>query len=533
MKRFLSLLFTLTFIFGSSYAEVVRPEVALSAAKNVMAVKCAGFQAKDATITEVREGNTVCMYVCNFKPEGWALIAADDAMSPLLGYSATGTFVVNDLPINLEAWMDSHKAFVCELKDAVRKSGKAYRNTDWDRMLDAEQMKPSAATRASGSVSPLIEVHWNQNGAYNAYCPSDNDGRALVGCVAVGMAQAMSVPQYPERPVGYAQYNHDKYGSLFVNYDKEPDYNWADIMSGANNKDEVARLLYHCGISVSMDYGVSGSGAISSKVASALLKYFSYPQSVKHYSRGSIPDEEYKKILLDEISHGRAVVYHGYDSKGNYGHCFNLDGTDGANFFHVNWGWGGSNDGFFPIDGLKDNTMHMDYTDSQGMIVGIRRPSVNPSDIQLSNKTVTELQPAGTIVGTIVVESEAQNPTYSFVIKGPYSPILHRYVAAPFEVRGSNLVTTKELKISDAASWDITITATNVDTQASYSKEFMIQVVSSTGIEEMSSETNNLPLGIYDMSGKKVAESLSELPTGVKGVFVENNTEGTRKVIIQ
>ncbi len=109
-----------------------------------------------------------------------------------------------------------------------------------------------AATRATkAAVAPLIKVNWNQSGSYKKYCPKDGNGQAIVGCVAVGMAQAMSVAQWPERSVGRIRLRQQD-GYQYINYDKEPAYNWDAILSGANGNDDVARLLWHCGVAVKM-----------------------------------------------------------------------------------------------------------------------------------------------------------------------------------------------------------------------------------------------------------------------------------------
>lgn len=135
------------------------------------------------------------------------------------------------------------------------------------------------------------------------------------------------------------------------------------------------------------------------------------------------------------------------------------------------------------MDGLRDATMDMDYTAQQGVVVGIRQPSDSPSDIALSNTTVKEKQPAGTVVGKITVESEATNPTYEYSVRGEYSIILHDYIKAPFIVENGELKTTETLNKEDG-DWIIEITATNVSNKLSYTKQFTIHVASTSETEE-------------------------------------------------
>jgi hypothetical protein len=116
---------------------------------------------------------------------------------------------------------------------------------------------------------------------------------------------------------------------MYINYDKEPAYNWNNILSGANDRDDVARLLWHCGVAVKMNYGTDGSGTQTSYIPAALQRNFSYPNSVKFYSRKDFSNSDWNDLILNELKAGRAVAYSGYDPKKSYGHCFNLDGYNG------------------------------------------------------------------------------------------------------------------------------------------------------------------------------------------------------------
>lgn len=461
---FLLVVFTLT---GIS-AKEVNQETASATAVKAINKYSSGFNGSVRSVSTVMYGGTKAYYVVNFAPQGWVLVAADDAVTPVLGYSPTGQFETKNQPTNMEGWLNNYAdeiVRIVALKESTPHKG-------WQE-LD----KAPASRAATDKVSPLIKVTWNQSGAYSKYCPSDADGRAVVGCVAVAMAQAMSVAQWPERPVGNYSYTSSRYGSMYINYDNEPAYNWNNILSGANSKDDVARLLWHCGVAIDMDYGPDGSGTQTSYIPRALKRNFSYPESVTYYSRSGYSGD-WKMLIVNELQAGRAVCYSGADLSKGYGHCFNLDGYDGNTMFHVNWGWGGANDGYFPLDGLKDATMDMDYTAQQGVVVGIRPPSEKPSDITLSAITVKENQPAGTVVATVSVSSEATNPEYEFVLKGQYSPILHDYITVPFTIENGELKTTSVLTASDTKEWTMDITATNKANKASVTKTFTITVLS-------------------------------------------------------
>lgn len=516
-KIVLFLALTITLTIGAE-AKGVTSQTAAAMAKQLIAERVDNFAAKVQSVTPMNYKGKTTYYVVQFAPEGWALISADDTSTPLLGYNTIGLFQIEDMPVNLQAQMDIY----CEqIIDNAKKY--SVQHADWKPESTRAYRAPKRATK----IAPLIQVRWNQSGSFKKYCPKTSKGQAVVGCVAVGMAQAMSVAQWPPRPVGDYGYDHEEFGWLHINYDEEPVYNWADIISGANSYDGAARLLWHCGVAVRMDYGYNGSGTQTSYIPSALKKYFSYPNSVAYYSRDKFSNEDWHELILNEIQNGRAVAYSGHDPKKGYGHCFNLDGYDGQ-WFNVNWGWGGTNNGYFSLDGLHDATMDMDYTSGQGVVIGIRPPSEHPSNIILSNTSVSLDAPIGTIVATVIVESEATDPTYTFTIRGEYSPRTHKYRTAPFKIEDGMLITT-EVMDPEAGDRTIEITAKNNENGYEITRSFTIKVGASSGVNNILSDCKKVEY--YTIDGVR----LQSLHKGVN-IVRQTTSDGTtqiKKVIIK
>ena len=456
-------------------------------------------------------------YIVQFREGGWVMVSADDRSKPIIGYSPTDRWPSEaDMPENFRGMMN------CYAEELLHnKRHGLVRHAEWDSAARTAKSRANAASDAELKV-PLIQVNWAQGNPYKKYCPKDANGQAVVGCVAVGMAQAMSVAKWPERPNGSHGYTSENYGSLYIDYDKEPTYNWDAILSGANNYDDVARLLWHCGVAINMDYSASGSGTQTSYIPGALQRNFGYPASVRFYSRNSY-DGDWTELILNELREGRAVAYSGYDTKGNYGHCFNLDAYDG-DFFHVNWGWGASynNNSWFSIDGLKDPNMKMNYDSSHGVVVGIRAPSPYPSNINLSAKTVQAGLPAGTFVADVEVESEAVNPVYSYTLKGKYSARQHKYLDAPFKVVDNQLLTTKELSVGTET---VTITATNTQNQHSIERTFNITVTADpSGIVDVKSVTTSRRY--FSPSGEELQSARPGL-----NIIRQQQADGTVKTV--
>ncbi len=493
-KKFILLLAVLMPLTAAQ-ANEISPETAVAKARQLLEEQVDGFSAQLKSVRAFSYEGQKAYYVVQFTPGGWAMISADDMSSPFIGYSPDGVFQTENQPENFRGMMEVYAQQVVRNARLFSEPHKGWQQAS----------RPNKAPRkASGSdkVEPLIKVNWNQSGKFNKYCPEDANGRALVGCVAVGMAQAMSVAKWPKRPVGEFSYTSENYGSMYINYDKEPAYNWNNILSGANDRDDVARLLWHCGVAVKMDYGTDGSGTQTSYIPAALQRNFSYPNSVKFYSRKDFSNSDWNDLILNELKAGRAVAYSGYDPKKSYGHCFNLDGYNGQ-WYHVNWGWGGSNNDYFSLDALRDKTMDMDYTEGQGVVVGIRAPSEKPSNIVLSHNIVLAGKPKGTKVGDITVESEAENPTYSFKVQGEWAPLWGDYLPAPFEVKNGELVTTEDnLEVGD---YTVTITATNTKNKASVSRDFTIHVSNVDAISSAQAPATTASEQYFSPSGAQLS----------------------------
>ena len=510
----------------AGFAKVVSVKEASDIALLLMAEKGVNAQSV-VSVSPVDYQGSTAFYGVSFAPEGWALISADDVITPLVGYSDKGAFPAADMPSNMRGWLNLNAEQILDYKKEVNT-----RSTEWDKNKISRSSAPSMAL--TDKISPLIKVQWNQTNPYNKYCPSNSSaGRAVVGCVAVAMAQAMSVVKYPARPQGMVSYDSGSpYGTINLNYDNEAPYNWADIISGENNRDEAARLLWHCGPAVSMSYGPAGSGTYTNLVSAALKKHFGYPKSVTYIKRDNYNDKDWNALILNELKEGRAVIYHGYPADGTAGHCFDLDGYDGV-FYHVNWGWGGAGDGYFSLDKLAAQVVVggavMSFTQGHGMVIGVRAPSTKPTNITLSNTSVVEKQPAGTVVGAITVESDFDNVTYSYLVQGKQT--FFGYAQAPFEVKDGNLVTTEPISAADYADvvtgnsfCNITITATNANGEA-VSRQFNISIKASSAIDEVMND-EIAPVEYYNMQGVKV-----ENPTN--GVYIKKQGNSVSKVILK
>ena len=240
------------------------------------------------------------------------------------------------------------------------------------------QQKKKNPDRPLSPVSPLLSTTWGQGVFYNAECPE----AAYAGCAATALAQIFKYWEYPQRGTGSNNYHATNYGSQYANFEKD-DYNYSIMPDKlTEHNDETARLIYHIGVSVNMNYSESGSMASNTTVLSAVQKYWDYSKNAVYLAEVQYSDSIWNELIIEEINNQRPVYLAGG------AHAFICDGYDEDGLFHINWGWNGSYDGYFAMTNLNP-----DGTDYSGGLLMIKNlypnsfDAVKDSLIQLNDLT--------------------------------------------------------------------------------------------------------------------------------------------------
>lgn len=296
-------------------------------------------------------------YVFNFGG-GFVVVAADDVSSPILGYSDCGDFDFGTAPDGLLFMLNELSQ---SIEKAVIEGRKATSETicQWKNLEAYGVLHPDRGTPV---VGPLVQQRWNQDAPYNMYVPSG----CPTGCVATAMAQLMKYWEWPVTGTGEHSYYAPGYGEQYANFG-ETTYDWDNMIDfyGANatqeQKEAVAVLMKHCGVSVNMTYAPDGSGAFSQDVPMAINSYFSYSEHAAHIAKSGYTYNEWIALLKSNIDQNIPLYYSGQGTDG--GHAFICDGYDMDDLFYFNWGWGGSMNGYFLIDGED-----FDYSGSQAIV---------------------------------------------------------------------------------------------------------------------------------------------------------------------
>lgn len=324
--------------------------------------------------------------------EGFVIASADDQTPAVLGYCDTGHFDYNEIPDNMREWLDNYAQQIAEIQMAG---------------LTAAEL-PVAELQTHDPIDQLMDSQWNQGSPYNLLCPSYfNIGKSVTGCVATAMAQILyyhrdNLPHetLAAIPAYTAHKEHSSYGHLELDgveagapldWDNMcPTYNGSDNRTNVQ-KMAVAQLMLYCGVGVEMDYSNTGSGAYSDDVPDALSKYFGIPSSCRHISRNDVSEEQFDKTVYADLAKGDPVYLSG--SNGSGGHAFVADGYDGDLCYHINWGWGGSSDGFYMLAKLNPGSQGIGgsdggYSGGQAAVVGIHVDNWMEKTISFSDSRV-------------------------------------------------------------------------------------------------------------------------------------------------
>jgi hypothetical protein len=317
----------------------------------------------------VYENGTPMFYIFNVaNSKGFIIISADDAVHPILGYSFENNYFEEDK--RPDAFDDLLNNFSRQIEHAKQKNQEPSKSVKlhWDRYSSSNEStnktNKSMQFTAFSDISPLLTTKWNQGCNYNSYCPADAAGpcgRTWAGCVAVSQAQVMKYWNYPATGEGSHSYA-TKYGTHSADFAATA-YNWPGMGNTSGSDTEIDKLLYHVGVSVNMGYGASGSGAYMSATAYSVINYFKYSTNALCTYKSGYSDASWQALLNTELSEGRPLMYAGGS------HAYVIDGVQNNNYFHVNWGWGGSYDGYFYLNNLKPGGS--DFTSSQCAIVGV------------------------------------------------------------------------------------------------------------------------------------------------------------------
>jgi len=358
MKKQFLLSLALIAISTFSIAQPVNIIEAEIVAKNTIAEQISRFKnASDFKIdyayTELNNENEV-FHVFNLKPQGFIIVSASKSIEPILAFSYESSCPQNDRQPAVE-WMLNNYSKQINYVIAENLAPTNKQTNRWEQL----SVNPNEFVSKTNykAMEPLLKTTWNQGRYYNAHCPEDpqgTDGHVATGCVATAIGQLMNYFRHPSMGNGSYAYNHDDYGLIEVDFSQQS-YNYDQMpVEPSDYSDDMARLIYNIGASVDMNYGPDGSGMWNHKGAYTMHTYFDYNPSTEYLFKDSLAvDFDWNGTLVNHLDQKIPLYYAGWsDYDFIMGHAFILDGYSDSTHYHINWGWGGSSDGYFLISDL-------------------------------------------------------------------------------------------------------------------------------------------------------------------------------------
>ena len=373
-------------------------------------------------------------YVFNNDAGGFVIIAGDDAVTPVLGYTSTGSFDAENLPDGLKDLLKSYERQIAALGD--------------------NYVANQTATRAAFTGEKLLKTaEWNQMAPFNKYTPNNY----VTGCVATAGAIVMKHHGYPAKGTGSHSYTWNG-KTLTANF--EHDYDWASMPAkydGTNDAafDGVARLMADLGVAVEMQYAKNGSGAYIGDMISALQTYFGYSKLTYLASIDDMEAEAWNAKLRGEIDANRPILYSASDASAG-GHSFIIDGYKDESF-SVNWGWGGYCNGFYQIGALNPESAGKPtgdkYNLGQTAVIGLQ-----PSDGTEKISTMGFLKVSGQLQALNMNVTNVKKEQRGTIFSAPIGNTGDRsftgeVVVALMNAKGEmrEIVTSKPFKLTDFA----------------------------------------------------------------------------------
>lgn len=437
MKRLLHFQFLLVLLLALGYSSLQAKRITQWQAQQ-QAYSFWGKQMPQKAKAKSRAATTAsrsdAYYVFNNDAGGFVIIAGDDAVTPVLGYTSTGSFDAENLPDGLKDLLKSYERQIAALGD--------------------NYVANRTATRAAFTGEKLLKTaEWNQYAPFNKYTPNNY----VTGCVATAGAIVMKHHGYPAKGTGSHSYTWNG-KTLTANF--EHDYDWASMPAkydGTNDAafDGVARLMADLGVAVEMQYAKNGSGAYIGNMISALQKYFGYSKLTYLASIDDMEAEAWNAKLRGEIDANRPILYSASDASAG-GHSFIIDGYKDESFC-VNWGWGGYCNGFYQIGALNPESAGKPtgdkYNIGQTAVIGLQ-----PSDGKEKISTMGFLKVSGQLQALNMNVTDVKKGQRGAIFSAPIGNTGDRsftgeVVVALMNAKGEmrEIVISKPFKLTDFA----------------------------------------------------------------------------------
>lgn len=299
--------------------------------------------------------------------KGFVIVSGDNISKPLIGFSD------EPMPASMDELPDGMKDYLLDIDAQIRSTRNTSQEEAWKAPVDASQV--------GNVVVNLGTARWAQGAPFNKLCFTASGRQAVTGCIATAFAIVMRHHKWPEKGTGTV-YNPNTGEKLPLGHT----YNWDNMPLEYKNyteeqANEVAVVMRDLGYAYGLSYGTSSTDGNPNSYR--MTTHFGYSDLVAQSGMASgatlrfvVGEAQWDALLKKSLDESCPVPYvatnagTGSDAK----HIFVIDGYTDGGYYHFNWGWGGSCNGYFTLAKL-DPTASDDYaskTDSHKAFFGLK-----------------------------------------------------------------------------------------------------------------------------------------------------------------
>ena len=358
------------------------------------------------TCQEIKSNSLVLAYVFDLEPQGYMVVSALTTLPPVLGYSFESKFG------DLSHTNPLFELITADLLDrigstAISSNSYVRKNEDmWKALLD-ENIKPQINPffeQWPATGDGWLKTNWTQSSPFNNHCPMDpvTGLRSYAGCPATAMAQIMNFHEatndthFDDADDYYHNYAGRQYwidnDFDFADFPSFPQLNlYLDTINAHYDgnlpltNDDKAAMTFACGVAARQVYTSQGSGTFG--VGQAFDAYLRFGCITVDLLESNDADlfERLSQNIKDTLPAHLAVV----DSSWSTGHNVVVDGYNTDEYYHMNFGWGGSYNGWY----LLPLEIPYDLTVIEGVVVDIMKNNLTGTDNRKNLMSATFVYP--------------------------------------------------------------------------------------------------------------------------------------------
>ncbi len=336
-------------------------------------------------VSEIKQETLVLVYVFELLPQGYIVVSSNTKLSPIPAYSFESGFgdfspsnTLYDMLINN---LNGQMLMAENSENRLTKKNE----TSWIQLIDSKTVQPKVDFQQWPSTgNGWLKTNWTQTAPYSNFCPIDpvTTQRSYTGCPATAMSQilnfhgAINGTRFNNNDDYYhnysgRQFNIDDDYALHgfpsfqdLNYYLDTLQAHWDFDVPLTNNDKAA-LNFACGVAAKQVFSSEGSGTYSVSQAHDAYIRFGCNTALLLQANDSTLISHLMQNMKDTLPAHLAIVDAGWTT----GHNVVVDGYNTDGYFHVNFGWGGSSNGWY----LMPQELPMNLTSFEGVVVDIMK----------------------------------------------------------------------------------------------------------------------------------------------------------------